>query len=82
MNKLEITILFLFIACLVGCKTSLLHRNNTTAYSEETPFMVVVKLNSAEQCLEYDTALQYLDVNKVYRESKDPISDWKKNASI
>lgn len=78
MNKLVITILSLTIVCVIGCKTTLLHMNNKTIYPEETPFMIVVKLNSAEESLKYDIALQYMDVDKVYRKSKDPISDWKK----
>lgn len=45
-----------------------------------TPFVTVVKLKSAEENLQIDEAMQYIDVVQVYSKlgSKDPIEDWKK----
>ncbi len=45
----------------------------------ETPFVTVVKLESAEQCLAFDEAMQYIDVIQVYskRGAENPMEDWK-----
>lgn len=77
MNKL-LTILIILTALLYGCKTVFPHACKKMIYPEETPFMVVVKLKSAEKSLDYDKAMEYIDVNQVYAISEDPISDWKK----
>jgi len=46
----------------------------------ETPFVVVVKLVSAEQDLYFDEAKKYIDIVQVYKKigSKNPEEDWKK----
>ena len=53
-------------------------KNKTTIL--ETPFVTVVKLVSAEQCLAFDEAMQYIDVIQVYSKlgSENPIEDWEK----
>ena len=45
----------------------------------ETPFVTVVKLVSAEQSLDFDEAIQYIDVLQVYSKlgSENPEADWK-----
>lgn len=57
--------------------TNSCHKKNV---SEETPFMSVVKLLSAEQDLKYDEAKNYIDVIQVYSkysQSQDPEKEWK-----
>lgn len=46
----------------------------------ETPFVTIVKLIDEEQALNYENALQYIDVVQVYSKlgSTDPVGDWKK----
>jgi hypothetical protein len=46
----------------------------------ETPFVTVVKLKSAEQALNLEDALQYIDVVQVYTKlgSENPKEDWEK----
>lgn len=46
----------------------------------ETPFMVVVKLNAAQEILDFDKAKQYIDIKAVfskYPESVNPEKEWK-----
>lgn len=45
----------------------------------ETPFVTVVKLVSAEECLAFDEAMQYIDVIQVYSKlgSENPEADWR-----
>lgn len=46
----------------------------------ETPFVTVVKLIDAEQSIDIDVAMQYMDIVQVYSKlgSENPIEDWKK----
>lgn len=52
--------------------------NRTTKL--DTPFVTVVKLIDAEQMLNLDDAMQYIDVEKVYSKlgSENPKEDWEK----
>lgn len=53
---------------------------NKTQEHKESPFIIVVKLLSAEQKLDYNEAQKYIDVDKVYSKylgSKDPEKEWK-----
>ncbi len=47
--------------------------------NNETPFMAIVKLLSAEQTLNFEEARKYIDVNQVYSkypESRNPEMEW------
>ena len=78
----KLIILSVFITSLYSCRTLSPHIYKEVSYPKETPFMIVVKLKSAEQFLAYDEAMHYIDVEKVYAKSKDSISDWKKNVNF
>lgn len=47
---------------------------------EDTPFVTVVKLQSAESVADFEAAKNYIDINRVYSnypESKSPEEEWR-----
>ncbi|MDL2320544.1 hypothetical protein LJC45_05375 [Alistipes sp. OttesenSCG-928-B03] len=71
-NKITVLSLIGLMSLMLSCSYS-----KTT---KETPFMTIVKLNSAQEFLDFQKAKQYIDINAVFSHSPSTVDaekEWK-----